>query len=119
MKLESKDLVRRLAVLCAVQVGCVDAMAAPPPDPPADEWRYETVTKIMHRSSLPWHVDEHCLPDSSGGAALVDEVIVLRFRVGRAGYYQAFPQTPELEWRVGDRAAFVPRTCDIKRVEKR
>jgi hypothetical protein len=101
---------------CAASVVALGfSMSSAWAQPAADEWRYENVQRIVSVSALPFYVDTHCLPPSFSAAPESSQVIVLRFRVGRAPYHQAFPVTPELDWHVGDRAAFVPRTCDIKR----
>lgn len=114
MKSATRTRLRRLAGILAMFFPLIAARAMPV-DPPAEAWRHERISEIVPVSRLSWHVDQHCLTRGSADAKPTETAIVLRFKVGRARYYQAFPVTTDMPWEVGDLAAFVPQTCDIKR----
>ena len=76
------------------------------------QWRQATVVDVLSRTQLGKHVDARCV--DSATAAPSDEVVLVKYRVGRAPYLQAFVLPNGRTVHPGDTVAVHPSRCAMK-----
>ncbi len=81
-------------------------------DDAESQWRTLPVLHVQPRSELGNHVDAHCVGPAI--VALGDEVAVVRFGVGRARHFKAFPMPGGRSLREGDTVVVHPGRCLLK-----
>lgn len=81
-------------------------------DDTQSQWRTLTVMKVQPRAELSTYVDARCVGPAS--VAPSDEVVVVRYRVGRAPYLQAFPIPSGRSLQKGDTVVVHPGQCLLK-----
>ena len=100
---------RHVAVLVAsaTAAGCsvfIDDIQSP--------WRTLTVISVQPRAQLSTSVDARCVGAAS--VAPSDEVVVVKYRVGRAPYLQAFAIPGGRSLHKGDTVVVHPSQCLIR-----
>ncbi len=81
-------------------------------DDAESQWRRATVVGVQLRAPLQAGVDAHCV--DAVGAGPGDEVVLVKYRVGRAPYLQAFVVTSGRALHAGDSVAVHPSKCTLK-----
>lgn len=76
------------------------------------QWRTLTVIQVQPRAEVSDYVDVRCLGPAS--VAPSDDVVVVKYRVGRAPYLQAFPIPSGRSPHKGDTVVVHPVKCLLK-----
>lgn len=97
---------RRIAVLVASTIAAGCSVFG---DDTQSQWRTLTVINVQPRAELSTSVDVHCVGPAS--VASSDEVVVVKYRVGRARYMQAFAIPSGRSLHKGDTVVVHPGQC--------
>lgn len=76
------------------------------------QWLQATVVGVQLRAQLQTGVDASCV--DAAGAGPGDEVVLVKYRVGRAPCLQAFAVTSGRALHTGDSVAVHPNKCAMK-----
>lgn len=78
------------------------------------QWRQATVVGVLPRAQLSPYTDARCVDVDSATAVPSPEVVLVRYRVGRAPYLQAFVLPNGRAFHSGDTVAVHPSQRAIK-----
>ena len=81
-------------------------------DDTESQWRTLTVIHVQSRAELGAYVDTRCVGPAS--VASSDAVVVVKYRVGRARRFQAFPIPGGRSLHEGDTVVVHPSQCLLK-----
>lgn len=76
------------------------------------QWRRATVVAVQSRAQLGISADTRCVGVPPAGSN--DEVVLVKYRVGRGHYLQAFPAASDRPRHIGDTVAVNPKQCAMK-----
>ena len=76
------------------------------------QWRQATVVGVLSRTQLGTHVDARCVDSATSTPS--DEVVLVKYRVGRAPYPQAVVLSNGRALPPGDTVAVHPSRCAMK-----
>ena len=100
---------RQIAVLAVSVTAAGCSVLA---DDAESQWRQVTVINVQPRAALSKDVDVRCI--SPNVVAPNDEVAVVKYRVGRAPYLQAFAIPGGRSLHKGDTVVVHPRQCVMR-----